>query len=96
MDAKQNIRLLSPDELKPFFLEIGFSKSEIGAIAKIFGFPPVVLGALFGGLLLAKIGMMRGLLVSGVLMAASNLVFILQAWVGYSQEMLAVTISIEN
>ena len=80
----------------PFFLEIGFSKSEIGAIAKIFGFPPVVLGALFGGLLLAKIGMMRGLLVSGVLMAASNLVFILQAWVGYSQEMLAVTISIEN
>ena len=23
MDAKQNIRLLSPDELKPFFIEIG-------------------------------------------------------------------------
>ena len=80
----------------PFFLEIGFSKTEIGAIAKIFGFPPVILGALFGGLLLAKIGMMRGLLVSGVLMAASNLVFVFQAWVGYSQEMLAITISIEN
>jgi PAT family beta-lactamase induction signal transducer AmpG len=29
-------------------------------------------------------------------MAASNLVFVVQAWVGYSQEMLAVTIAIEN
>ena len=80
----------------PFFLELGFSKTEIGTIAKIVGFPPIIIGGLFGGLLLAKTGLMRGLLISGILMAASNLVFIVQAWVGYSQEMLAATIAIEN
>ncbi|MDP6258429.1 MAG: MFS transporter, partial [Rhodospirillales bacterium] len=80
----------------PFFLELGFSNTEIGTIAKLVGFPPIIIGGLFGGLLLAKTGIMRGLLVSGVLMAASNLVFVLQSWVGYSQEMLAITIAIEN
>jgi len=80
----------------PFFLELGFSNTEIGTIAKLVGFPPIIIGGLFGGLLLAKTGIIRGLLVSGVLMAASNLVFVLQSWVGYSQEMLAITIAIEN
>ena len=80
----------------PFFLELGFSNTEIGTIAKLVGFPPIIIGGLFGGLLLAKTGIMRGLLISGVFMAASNLVFVLQSWVGYSQEMLAVTIAIEN
>jgi PAT family beta-lactamase induction signal transducer AmpG len=80
----------------PFFLKLGFSNTEIGTIAKLVGFPPIVIGGLFGGLLLAKTGIMRGLLISGVLMAASNLVFVVQSWVGYSQEMLAVTIAIEN
>jgi PAT family beta-lactamase induction signal transducer AmpG len=80
----------------PSFLELGFTKMEIGAIAKLIGFPPIILGGLFGGLLLAKIGLMRGLLISGILMALSNLVFVVQAWVGYSQEMLAAAIAIEN
>lgn len=80
----------------PFFLELGFTKMEIGTIAKVIGFPPIILGGLFGGLLLAKMGLMRGLLISGVLMAMSNLVFVIQAWVGYNQEMLAISIAIEN
>jgi len=80
----------------PFFLEIGFSNTEIGAIAKLVGFPPLLLGGLFGGILLAKIGIMRGLLISGIFMAASNLVFILQAWAGHNGTMLAVTVAVEN
>ena len=80
----------------PFFLELGFSNTEIGTIAKLVGFPPLIIGGLFGGLLLAKIGIMRGLLISGVLMAASNLVFVVQASAGYSPGMLAVTIGVEN
>jgi len=80
----------------PFFLELGFSKVEIGTIAKLVGFPPIIVGGLFGGLLLARLGLMRGLLISGIAMAASNLLFILQAWVGYDPEILAVTIAIEN
>jgi PAT family beta-lactamase induction signal transducer AmpG len=46
--------------------------------------------------LLARVGILRGLLVCGVLMAASNLVFVLQAWAGADVRVLAATITIEN
>ena len=80
----------------PFFKEIGFTNTEIGAVAKLVGFPPIIVGALIGGLVLARYGMMKGLLVTGILMALSNLVFVVQAWVGADIVMLAVTVGVEN
>jgi PAT family beta-lactamase induction signal transducer AmpG len=80
----------------PFFLELGFSKTEIAGITKIFGFNAVIAGGFLGGLVLARLGIMRGLVVCGVLMAASNLVFVLQAVVGYDLWMLTATIAVEN
>ncbi len=80
----------------PFFKEIGFTNTDIGAVAKLVGFPPIIVGALVGGLVLARYGMMKGLLVTGILMALSNLVFVVQAWVGADIVMLAVTVGIEN
>lgn len=80
----------------PFFLEIGFTKTEIAAIAKVFGFNAIIAGGFLGGLVLARFGIMRGLLICGVLMAASNLVFVGQAWAGPNPVMLAVTIAVEN
>jgi MFS transporter, PAT family, beta-lactamase induction signal transducer AmpG len=80
----------------PFFLELGFSKTEIAEIAKLFGFVATVAGGLIGGLVVARLGLMRGLLVCGVAMALSNLVFVLQAWAGPDLGVLALTISVEN
>ncbi|MBI2584350.1 MAG: MFS transporter, partial [Rhodospirillales bacterium] len=80
----------------PFFIEIGFTKTEIAEIAKIFGVNAIIAGGLIGGILLAKVGIPRGLLISGVLMAVSNLVFVAQAWAGHDPWMLAVTIAVEN
>lgn len=80
----------------PFFLEIGFSKTEIAEVVKLFGVVAVIAGGLLGGVILARIGILRGLLVCGVLMAASNLVFVLQAWAGTDLRVLAATIAIEN
>ena len=80
----------------PFFLELGFSKTEIAEIAKIFGVNAIILGGLAGGVLLARVGIASGLLVSGVLMALSNLVFVLQAWAGHDLWILAFTIAVEN
>ena len=80
----------------PFYLEIGFSKTEIGAVSKGFGLAMTLVGAALGGVLVARYGILRALLVCGVLQAASNLVFALQAWVGYSMPMLMVTIASEN
>lgn len=80
----------------PFFLETGFTNTEIAEVVKLFGVVAVIGGGLIGGVLLARIGILRGLLVCGVLMAASNLVFIAQAFVGPDLRMLAVTIAVEN
>ena len=80
----------------PFFIEIGFTKTEIAEIAKIFGVNAIIAGGLVGGILLAKVGIPKGLLISGVLMAISNLVFVAQAWAGHDPWMLAVTIAVEN
>lgn len=80
----------------PFFLETGFTKTEIAEIAKLFGFVATVMGGLIGGVVVARLGIMRGLLVCGVAMALSNLVFVLQAWVGPDLGVLALTVSVEN
>lgn len=80
----------------PFYLEIGFSKTEIGIISKGYGVFMTVLGGLIGGVAVARYGILPALLWCGVGQAISNLVFAAQAAVGYSVPMLAVTISVEN
>ena len=81
----------------PFFLgTIGFTKTEIAEVVKVFGVAATLGGGFLGGLLLARTGLMRGLFICGVLMAASNLIFVVQAWVGRDLGMLALTIAVEN
>lgn len=80
----------------PFYLEMGFTKAEIGTVSKGFGLAMTLVGAALGGVLVARYGILRALLVCGVLQAGSNLVFAMQAWVGYSVPMLMVTIASEN
>ncbi len=80
----------------PFYLEIGFSKAEIAVISKSYGLAMTLTGAFAGGALVARIGIMRSLLIAGILQAVSNLIYCLQAWIGYSVPMLTVTISVEN
>ena len=80
----------------PFYLETGFSKTEIGVVSKTYGVALTVIGGLIGGVLVARLGILPALLVAGVLQALSNLMFALQAAVGYSIPMLALTIAVEN
>lgn len=80
----------------PFFLDIGFTKTEIAEVVKLFGVVAIIIGGFLGGVVVARLGLMRGVLVCGVLMAVSNLVFVLQAAAGADVAMLAVTIAVEN
>lgn len=80
----------------PFYLSVGFSKTEIGLVTKGFGITFTIVGGLFGGVLVARWGIMRALLVCGVLQAASNMVFALLALVGHSVPALMLTIAVEN
>ncbi|MEO5335471.1 MAG: AmpG family muropeptide MFS transporter [Magnetospirillum sp. WYHS-4] len=80
----------------PFYVKIGFTKSEIASVSKVFGFFATILGTALGGVLVAKLGIFRSLLVCGVLQAASNLMFAAQAVAGADLQFLIATIGIEN
>ncbi|AGA91785.1 Major Facilitator Superfamily transporter [Thioflavicoccus mobilis 8321] len=80
----------------PFYLDIGFSKSEIGAVVKLFGFWATIAGGLLGGLLILRAGLYRSLWYFGLLQAVSTAGFALLALVGPSTLALAGVIAFEN
>ena len=55
----------------PFYLDMGFSKSQIGLIAKNAGLWPAVIGALLGGIWMLKLGINRALWLFGVVQVVS-------------------------
>ncbi|MEW6263862.1 MAG: AmpG family muropeptide MFS transporter [Thermodesulfobacteriota bacterium] len=80
----------------PFYLDIGFSKTEIGAVVKLFGFWATVAGGFLGGLWMLKLGINRALWVFGLMQAAALLGFVALARIGPSVTALAVVIGLEN
>ncbi len=80
----------------PFYIETGFTLSEIASVSKVFGLGATLAGAVLGGIVVVRLGVLKGLLVCGVLQMLSNLMFAVQALVGYDVAVLALTVGIEN
>ena len=80
----------------PFYLEAGFSKTEIGTVVKFFGTAATLIGAFLGGVLLLKVGINRGLWIFGILQALSTAGFAILARIGYNIAMLSGVIAFEN
>jgi len=80
----------------PFYLETGFTKTEIGTVVKFFGTAATLIGAFLGGLLLLKLGINRGLWIFGILQALSTAGFAILARIGYNITMLSGVIAFEN
>lgn len=80
----------------PFYNEIGFSKIDIANIAKVYGVAATLVGALLGGILVVRIGLLKSLLIGALMVALTNLVFALLAVVGPDLTMLTVAISADN
>ena len=80
----------------PFYLDIGFSKTEIGAVVKLFGFWATVAGSLIGGVLMLRLGINRSLWIFGFLQAISTAGFAVLARIGYSIPGLSAVIAFEN
>jgi len=79
----------------PFYLDMGFSKTEIGLVAKNAGLWPSVIGGLLGGVWMVKLGINRALWLFGAMQMAAILGFAWLATVGHSLFWLAVVIGIE-
>jgi PAT family beta-lactamase induction signal transducer AmpG len=75
---------------------IGFSASEVGTINNGLGLVSLIVGAMFGGSLMVRLGLFRSLLSFGILQAVSNISFMFLSWMGKSYGMLVFTVAFEN
>lgn len=87
---------LASEMFSPFYLDMGFTLTQIGAVAKLFGFWATILGGLAGGVILLRLGINRCLWIFGLLQAGSTLGFSLLARMGSRLDVLAGVITFEN
>lgn len=80
----------------PFYLDIGFTKTEIGTVVKVFGSWAMIVGAILGGVIMLRLGINRSLWIFGVLQALSTAGFALLARIGQSIPVLSGVIAFEN
>jgi MFS transporter, PAT family, beta-lactamase induction signal transducer AmpG len=80
----------------PFYVDMGFTKSEVAGVTKVYGVIMTLVGAFVGGLLSARFGVMRVLMLGAVLSAASNLLFVWLSGVGHDVQALVWVISADN
>ena len=80
----------------PFYLDSGYTKSDIATMSKIFGFAMTILGAGLGGVLAARYEVMRLLPIVSVLPAATNLLFAWLSTQAPSLPLLGLVISADN
>lgn len=79
----------------PFYLDVGFTKTQVGTIAKAASLWSSIVGGLLGGLLMLRIGIRRALWVFGVVQLVSILGFAALAWSGPDPALLFGVVSFE-
>jgi PAT family beta-lactamase induction signal transducer AmpG len=79
-----------------FYLELGFNKSEIADVTKMFGIFPTIVGGFLGGALVVRANIFRSLMICGIIHGLSHLMFIFQAIKGYDVGFLYYVIATEN
>ena len=80
----------------PFYQEMGYTETQVGLVSKTFGIGVTIVGALLGGVLVMRYGILRILLLAGVLVVVTNLIF---AWLATQEPktlLLALVITADN
>lgn len=75
---------------------VDFTATEVGTINKGMGLAATLVGVVFGGVLMAKLGLFRSLLAFGVLQAISNLTFMWLAAIGKDYGVMVLAVAFEN
>jgi PAT family beta-lactamase induction signal transducer AmpG len=77
----------------PFYLDIGFSLTDVGVVAKGVGLPATIAGLLVGGIAIANIGINRALWIFGVAQLLSTLGFVVLAQRGPDLAVLGAVVA---
>jgi PAT family beta-lactamase induction signal transducer AmpG len=80
----------------PFYVDLGFSATEVASVVKTFGLVATLAGGLLGGMVINTRGILPALWFCGILQMLSNLMFAAQAQIGHSVPFLFLTIGLEN
>ncbi len=80
----------------PFYLDMGYTKQQIGEISGVYGFLMTMVGSFVCGILVVKWGVMRPLLLGAVCVAATNLLFAGLSQLSAEVSYLVVVISADN
>lgn len=80
----------------PFYVDLGFTKSEVATVSKIYGVVMTLAGAFVGGVLSMRLGVMRVLMLGAVLSSATNLLYAGLVPRGHDLNALIVVVSADN
>jgi len=80
----------------PFMKHTGFTNIEIGALVKVVFTGSTLAGVVIGGVLMVRLGLLRSMLVFGVLQALSNLLYCVLAAAGKSYPIMIAAVAIEH
>ncbi len=80
----------------PFYLDLGFSKTDIANVSKIFGFFMTIFGAVLGGVFVTRYGIEKPLIFGSVMIILTNLLFVFLAITAPDISTLAMVISADN
>jgi PAT family beta-lactamase induction signal transducer AmpG len=80
----------------PFMMDTGFSKTEIAVIVKALFTGSALVGAVLGGVLMVRLGLLRSMLIFGVAQAVSNLLYCALAATGKSYPIMIAAVAIEH
>ena len=75
-----------------FYKEIGFSKGQIAIYSKGLGWITTVIFTLLGGIMAMRNGTIKTMFFAGGLMAVTNLLFAVLAWMGKSEVLFAIAV----
>lgn len=87
---------MASEMMNPFYIDLGFTLEQIGAIAKTLGLAGTFGGAALGGLLMLRMGIARSLWIFGFFQAISTGCFVLLSYAGASVPLLALVIGFET
>ncbi|MCU7553010.1 MFS transporter [Alteromonas sp. ASW11-19] len=79
-----------------FYKEIGFSNTDIGTLSKLLNWWVTIVFSLIGGMVNIRYGIYRGLMIAGIAMAASNLMFAVMAQAGPNKLLFAATVVVDG
>ena len=80
----------------PFMMDMGFSKTEIALTVKALFTVSTLFGSVLGGVLMVRLGLLRSMLIFGVLQALTNLLYCALALAGKSYPIMVLAVVLEH